>query len=130
MSTSKRKRIVAIDDDVHMLKLIHDILADFYQVMTISNPAEAVDIILKNPPNLILLDLMFAEMSGWDIYNQVKRDERTEDIPFIVVTASQVSIDRVFAMHIAHVASFINKPFTAQELLGSVERALEGQSSD
>ena len=79
-------------------------------------------------PDLVLLDLMMPDMDGWEVYQQMKADEKTRNIPVIVVTAKAQNIDRVLGMHIAHVDDYITKPFSPQELLASVEKVLGSQN--
>jgi DNA-binding response OmpR family regulator len=73
-------------------------------------------------PDLVLLDLMMPDMDGWDVYQQMKADETTQNIPVIVVTAKAQSIDKVLGLHIAKVDDYISKPFSPQELIDSVEK--------
>jgi DNA-binding response OmpR family regulator len=63
-------------------------------------------------------------MDGWEVYQQMKADDKTRSIPVIVVTAKAQSIDKVLGLHIAKVDDYISKPFSPQELLTSVERVL------
>ena len=63
-------------------------------------------------------------MDGWDVYQQMKSDESTKEIPVIVVTAKAQSIDKVLGLHIAKVDDYISKPFSPQELVESVEKVL------
>jgi DNA-binding response OmpR family regulator len=76
-------------------------------------------------PDLVLLDLMMPDMDGWEVYQQLKADKSTRDIPVIVVTAKAQSIDKVLGLHIAKVDDYIAKPFSPQELLTSVEKVLQ-----
>jgi DNA-binding response OmpR family regulator len=78
-------------------------------------------------PDLVLLDLMMPDMDGWEVYQQMKADEKTRDIPVIVVTAKAQNIDRVLGIHIAKVDDYITKPFSPQDLLNSVEKVLSRQ---
>ena len=64
---------------------------------------------------------MMPEMDGWEVYQQIKSDEATQNTPVIVVTAKAQSIDRVLGLHIAKVDDYISKPFSPQELLDSIE---------
>ena len=80
--------------------------------------------IRESKPDLILLDLMMPQMDGWEVYQQIKAEEKTRNIPVIVVTAKAQSIDRVLGLHIAKVDDYIAKPFSPQELLTSVEKVL------
>jgi DNA-binding response OmpR family regulator len=63
-------------------------------------------------------------MDGWEVYQQMKADQATKDIPVIVVTAKAQSIDKVLGLHIAKVDDYITKPFSPQELLASVDNVL------
>jgi len=75
-------------------------------------------------PDLVLLDLMMPDMDGWEVYQQMKADEKTKSIPVIVVTAKAQSIDKVLGLHIAKVDDYIAKPFSPQDLMNSVEKVL------
>ena len=79
-------------------------------------------------PDLVLLDLMMPDMDGWEVYQQMKADENTKNIPVIVVTAKAQSIDKVLGLHIAKVDDYLAKPFSPQDLLSSVERVLKSKS--
>jgi DNA-binding response OmpR family regulator len=70
---------------------------------------------------------MMPDMDGWEVYQQMKADEKTRDIPVIVVTAKAQSIDKVLGLHIAKVDDYIAKPFSPQDLLASVDKILNNQ---
>jgi two-component system response regulator VicR len=89
---------------------------------------EGLRMIRQEKPDLVLLDLMMPDMDGWEVYQQMKADENTKDIPVIVVTAKAQSIDRVLGLHIAKVDDYIAKPFSPQELMSSVEKVLKSKS--
>jgi DNA-binding response OmpR family regulator len=80
--------------------------------------------IRQEMPDLVLLDLMMPDMDGWEVYQQMKADEKTKGIPVIVVTAKAQSIDKVLGLHIAKVDDYIAKPFSPQDLMNSVEKVL------
>ena len=81
--------------------------------------------IREDLPDLVLLDLMMPDMDGWEVYQQMKADEKTRHIPVIVVTAKAQSIDKVLGLHIAKVDDYLAKPFSPQDLLSSVEKVLK-----
>ena len=88
---------------------------------------EGLKMVRQELPDLVLLDLMMPDLDGWEVYQQMKADEKTRGIPVIVVTAKAQNIDRVLGMHIAKVDDYITKPFSPQELLNSVEKVLSNQ---
>jgi DNA-binding response OmpR family regulator len=58
------------------------------------------------------------------VYQQIKSDDETKNIPVIVVTAKAQDIDRVLGLHIAKVDDYISKPFSLQELVERVDMVL------
>jgi DNA-binding response OmpR family regulator len=89
---------------------------------------EGLKMVRELHPDLVLLDLMMPVMDGWEVYQQIRADESTRDIPVIVVTAKAQNIDKVLGLHIAKVDDYITKPFGPQELLESVEKVMGRQA--
>jgi DNA-binding response OmpR family regulator len=96
-----------------------------FEVIGATGGVEGLKMVREQQPDLVLLDLMMPDMDGWEVYQQIKADEKTKGIPVIVVTAKAQSIDKVLGLHIAKVDDYIAKPFSPQDLLNSVERVLQ-----
>jgi two-component system, OmpR family, response regulator VicR len=125
MTEISTKVILCIEDEQEMIDLIRLILSRRgFEILGANGGKEGLEIVRKNHPDLVLLDLMMPEMDGWEVYQQMKADETTKDIPVIVVTAKAQSIDKVLGLHIAKVDDYIAKPFSPQELLASVDSVL------
>ncbi len=125
MSENNTKVILCIEDEQEMIDLIRLILSRRgFEILGANGGKEGLEIIRKTHPDLVLLDLMMPDMDGWEVYQQMKADETTRDIPVIVVTAKAQSIDKVLGLHIAKVDDYIAKPFSPQELLASVDTVL------
>jgi DNA-binding response OmpR family regulator len=117
-----------VEDEPEMIDLMRLILGRRgFEVKGANGGAEGLKMIRESAPDLILLDLMMPDMDGWEVYQQLKADEKTRNIPVIVVTAKAQSIDKVLGLHIAKVDDYIAKPFSPQELLNSVEKVLQKQ---
>jgi len=117
------KHILCIEDEPEMIDLIRLILGRRgFEVIGAAGGKEGLEKVRQEPPDLILLDLMMPDMDGWEVYQQIKADEKTRDIPVIVVTAKAQSIDKVLGLHIAKVDDYIAKPFSPQDLLNSVDK--------
>lgn len=128
MDANNKKLILCIEDEEEMIDLIRLILTRRgFNVRGANGGKEGLEIIRKEHPDLILLDLMMPDMDGWEVYQQMKADDATKDIPVIVVTAKAQSIDKVLGLHIAKVDDYIAKPFSPQELLSSVDNVLSKQ---
>jgi DNA-binding response OmpR family regulator len=129
MSQETIRRVVYIEDDQEMIDLVVLILSRRgYQVKGAHGGRKGLEIIFEEPPDLILLDLMMPGMDGWEVYQQLKANEKTRNIPVIVVTAKAQAVDRVLGLHIAKVEDYIAKPFRPQELIDSIEKVLSRDS--
>jgi CheY-like chemotaxis protein len=119
------KCILCIEDEPEMIDLIRLILGRRgFEVKGANGGVEGLKMIRQERPDLVLLDLMMPDMDGWEVYQQMKADEKTKTIPVIVVTAKAQSIDKVLGLHIAKVDDYIAKPFSPQDLMNSVEKVL------
>jgi len=125
------RRAVYIEDEQEMIDLVKLILSrKRFEVIGANSGREGLDAVRKNLPDVILLDLMMPDMDGWEVYQQLKADESTRDIPVIVITAKAQNIDKVLALHIAKVDDYIPKPFTPKDLLDSIDKVLQIQQPD
>ncbi len=123
--TEQIRRILCIEDEPEMIELIRLILGrKGFEVSGAAGGEEGIYKVKRDKPDLVLLDLMMPFVDGWEVYQQMKLDDATKDIPVIVVTAKAQSIDKVLGLHIAKVDDYIAKPFSPQELMNSVERVL------
>jgi two-component system, OmpR family, response regulator VicR len=124
------RRILCIEDDSEMTDLIRLILArKGFEILVAGGGQVGIRKVREEKPDLVLLDLMMPDMDGWEVYQQMKADEKTKDIPVIVVTAKAQSIDKVLGLHIAKVDDYIAKPFSPKELIDSVEKVLSKKKS-
>ena len=122
------KCILCVEDEPEMIDLIRLILGRRgFEVKGAAGGIEGLNMIRQQPPDLILLDLMMPDMDGWEVYQQMKADEKTKHIPVIVVTAKAQSIDKVLGLHIAKVDDYITKPFSPQDLMNSVDKILNSK---
>lgn len=129
MDQTNERRVVYIEDDQEMIDLVVLILSRRgYHVMGAHGGQNGLDLVFKEIPDVILLDLMMPGIDGWDVFQQIKANERTRDIPVIVITAKAQAIDRVLGLHIAKVDDYISKPFRPQELIDSINRVLSKTS--
>jgi two-component system response regulator VicR len=120
------KCILCVEDEPEMIDLIRLILGRRgFEVKGATGGVEGLKMVREEHPDLVLLDLMMPDMDGWEVYQQIKADEKTKNIPVIVVTAKAQSIDKVLGLHIAKVDDYIAKPFSPQDLLNSVEKVLQ-----
>ncbi len=124
--SSEKPLILIVDDNPKNIQLVGNILrqnvkCDFSFA---SNGFQALDAIEKNPPDLILLDVMMPELNGFETCKRLKADERFCDIPVIFLTARIESEDIVNGFQHGAV-DYIPKPFVPSELLSRVTTQLK-----
>lgn len=121
----EKKRIVCIEDEPETTNLVQLILTrEGYEVLGADGGEEGLAMVREELPDLVLLDLMMPDMDGWQVYQLLKEDEATRDIPVIVVTAKVQSIDKVLGLQVAKVDDYITKPFRPEELSERVKHVL------
>jgi DNA-binding response OmpR family regulator len=117
--------IVCIEDEPEMIDLFKLILSRRgYQVFGASGGRAGLEAAQTHKPDVILLDLMMPDMDGWEVYQNLKSNPETQNIPVIVVTAKAQNIDKVLGLHIAKVEDYISKPFSPNELIQSIEAVI------
>jgi len=122
------RRVVYIEDEPEMVDLVRLILQrKNYEVIGANGGREGLDTVRRLLPDLVLLDLMMPDMDGWEVYQQLKAEESTRDIPVIVITAKAQNIDKVLGLHIAKVNDYISKPFSPKDLVDSLQKVFEGR---
>jgi len=125
MKQEKPYLAVYIDDDSDMIDLVTLILnRQGFQVKGVQDGSLGVKTVQDEQPDIILLDLMMPESDGWDIFQKLKVNEFTRNIPVIILTAKAQPIDRVLGLAIAKVDGYISKPFHPQELIDCVKKVL------
>ena len=118
-------KILCIEDEPQMIDLIKLILeTKGYEVLRAEGGQQGLDLMRKEKPDLILLDLMMPEMDGGDVFHHMKEEVELRDIPVIVVTAKAAPIDKVLWVNVAKVDDYVTKPFGPKELLDSIETVL------
>ncbi len=124
------RKVIYFEDDKDMVELVRIILGrEGYQINGVAEGHAGIKAVQQEAPDIVLLDLMLPDMDGWEIYQQLKHDDSTADIPVIVITAKAQSIDKVLGLEIAKVDDYISKPFTPQELIERVDRVITGRKN-
>ena len=115
-----KHKILVVDDDPLNVKLLSAMLpSDTYDKMSANSGTEALSILEKHQPDLILLDVMMPGMDGCEVCEKIKGDEKCRDIPIVLVTAMD-GIDIKIKGLECGADEFINKPVNVQELRARV----------
>jgi DNA-binding response OmpR family regulator len=126
MPENKDYTILVVDDSTTNVVLLEAILDEKgYKIETALNAKEAYNLIEKNIPDLILLDLLMPKISGFDFLKEIRKNDKTKNTPVIVVSAltDEENIDKIMNMG---AIDFVKKPIDLQYLVDKVESVLQG----
>jgi CheY-like chemotaxis protein len=112
--------IMIVDDNIASLRIAKNSLADFYNVFTVPSAAKMFDLLTRNKPEIILLDIDMPEMDGYEAIKILKSAPHTRDIPVIFLTGMSSPEDELKGLALG-AADYISKPFVPQLLRKRVE---------
>lgn len=123
-------KILVVDDYAENVDLLRELLkTNGYEVTTAYNGEEALQKVKREIPDLMLLDIMMPNMDGYQVCEELRKDERTKDIPIIFVTAKTEVKDWTHAIFNVGVNSYITKPINPKKLLDKVKSVLRMKQS-
>lgn len=121
----KKPVILVVDDNQQNLELLQAYLEDVdCRTISARDGSKALDIVSKDMPDLILLDVMMPKMSGFEVCKRIKNDPKTADIPVIMVTALSEFGDIERAID-SGTDDFLSKPVNKLELLTRIKTMLK-----
>jgi len=115
-----RKKVILVDDNPINLKLARNTLMGKYDVFTVPSAEKLFELLEKTLADIILLDVMMPEMSGYDAIKVLKSNPRTADIPVIFLT-SKSDANSELEGFIHGAVDYVSKPFSPQLLLKRVD---------
>ena len=123
MAINKAMRVLIVDDYKTMLRIIRNLLRqiELTDVEEASEGAEALAKLRAGNFGLVISDWNMAPMTGFELLQQVRADERLRATPFIMVTAESKT-ENVIAAKQAGVSNYIVKPFSAETLREKIEK--------
>jgi DNA-binding response OmpR family regulator len=115
--------VLVVDDEPRIVEfLVENLSADDFSVLTASNGEQALDVLGRTTPDLVLLDVVLPDMSGYDVCRRVRTgdaivDPWDPDLPIIMLSAKAEHTDRVRGLA-RGADDYVTKPFHYPELLG------------
>jgi len=119
-----QQKILVVEDEVHIIELLkYNIELAGYQMIYADNGKEGINLCVEQHPDLVILDLMLPDIDGFDVCKILKKDERTKDIPVIMLTARGEEVDKVLGLELG-ADDYITKPFSIRELMARIKVVL------
>jgi DNA-binding response OmpR family regulator len=123
------KKVLAVDDHVHIVRLIQVNLEREFSVITASEGEEGMEKARRERPDLILLDVVMPKKDGFAMLRELQEDPELRQIPVIMLTVKAQNADIVRALH-EGAQYYLPKPFHPHELTALVQRVLRGEPPD
>ncbi len=115
------KKILVVDDEKRIVEILQAYLErDGYWVIAAYDGRSALELARSNSPDLIILDLMLPEVSGWDVCRELRRES---DVPIIMLTARDDTTDKIIGLELG-ADDYVTKPFEPKEIISRVRAVL------
>jgi phosphate regulon transcriptional regulator PhoB len=118
------KRILVVEDEPDIRKLVHyNLTQERFQVLEAEDGEKALKMIQREPPNLVVLDLMLPGLSGLELCRNLRGRAETAHLPILMLTAKAGEADRVVGLEMG-ADDYLTKPFSPRELVARVKAIL------
>ncbi|MBW1971229.1 MAG: response regulator [Deltaproteobacteria bacterium] len=118
------RKILIIEDETDLVELLsYNLKKEGFSTISCTDGWKALNIVRKEKPDLILLDLMLPGLSGIEICKMIREDKKIKDIPIIMVTAKTTETDKVVGLEIG-ADDYVTKPFSIRELIARIKAVL------
>ena len=118
------KRILIIEDDRDIIELVrYNLEQEGFSLGASRDGLSGLEQVKKTPPDLLLLDLMLPRLSGLEICKAIRRDEKLNRLPILMLTARGDESDRVIGLELG-ADDYVTKPFSPRELVARVKALL------
>lgn len=120
-----KQKILVVDDELDILTLLtYNLEKSGFKTLQAKDGPEAIELVKKEKPDLIILDLMLPSMEGTEVCKVIKGREDTSHIPIIMLTAKGDEIDRIVGLELG-ADDYITKPFSPRELILRIKAVLK-----
>ncbi len=119
-----KEKILIVEDEKDIIKMLrYNLEKEGFKVIAAGDGEDALDLAVRQHPNLILLDLMLPGMDGLEVCKALKKESKTNPIPIIMLTAKGQESDKVVGLELG-ADDYITKPFSPRELIARIKAVL------
>ena len=119
-----KEKILIVEDEKDIIKMIeYNLKKEGYKVIDARDGEDALDLAVREYPDLILLDLMLPGIDGLEVCKSLKKESKTSSIPIIMLTAKSQESDKVVGLELG-ADDYITKPFSPRELIARIKAVL------
>jgi two-component system alkaline phosphatase synthesis response regulator PhoP len=122
------KKILLVDDEEDILEFLkYNLEQENFEVLVSTNGGDALKLITQKP-DLILLDIMMPEINGFELYELIKNNKESQDIPIIFLTAKSGETDEIKGLNLG-ASDYIQKPISPKKLIARIKSNLRKSGS-
>ena len=119
-----REKILIVEDEKDIIKMLeYNLKKEGFKVTDARDGEDALDLAVREYPDLILLDLMLPGIDGLEVCKSLKKENKTASIPIIMLTAKGQESDKVVGLELG-ADDYITKPFSPRELIARIKAVL------
>lgn len=119
-----KEKILVVEDEKDIVKMLrYNLEKEGFKVIDAGDGEDALDLAVRQHPDLILLDLMLPGMDGLEVCKALKKENKTSSIPIIMLTAKSQESDKVVGLELG-ADDYITKPFSPRELTARIKAVL------
>ncbi len=119
-----KEKILIIEDEKDIVKMLdYNLKKEGFRVSSANNGEDGLDMVRKEYPDIILLDLMLPGMDGLEVCKAVKNETKTALIPIIMITAKAQEADKIVGLELG-ADDYVTKPFSPRELIARIKAVL------
>jgi len=116
--------ILVVDDESNIVELaVLYLEQEGFRVLSAADGASALEIIARQPPALLVLDLMLPEVDGWEVCHRLRSGKVAPNLPIIMLTARDDDVDKIVGLELG-ADDYVTKPFNPRELVARVKAIL------
>jgi two-component system alkaline phosphatase synthesis response regulator PhoP len=117
-------KILIVDDEKDIIELLkYNLEKAEFRTISAGNGSDALEIIEKSNPDLIILDLMMPEINGIEVCRILKKNDETKNIPIIMLTARATEMDKIIGLDLG-ADDYVTKPFSPREIIYRINAVL------
>lgn len=119
-----KEKILIVDDEKDIAKLLdYNLKKEGYRTLLAYDGEDALDMAVRERPDIILLDLMLPGIDGLEVCRQLKKEDKTSAIPIIMLTAKTKEADKVSGLELG-ADDYVTKPFSPREIIARIKAVL------
>lgn len=121
---TKVKKVLVVDDDPVVIRLVKELLKSHgYMVETAKDGIDAMVMVKKEKPDLIVLDIMMPELNGYDVLRTLKFTDEYKEIPVLLLTSREQELDKRIGEMMG--IDYLQKPVNRESFLEKIDKALK-----